>query len=131
MVEHWFSFLFHFYFFFFILSNEVSPINLNSMQNNLLAESDLCNNWNSTRIDCFRVNRTIQCNGSVNKLSQFKEHSIRKTQRIIFCSWPNTTFDPVILTKFSRLKFLYFEYGQLVRIANNFPKLKHLQVRIK
>lgn len=111
---------------------KIQPI-VNSTNKILAAESNLCGNWNlsdSTQTKCIRYNRTIQCNGNVNHLFRFKEHRLRKIRTIIFCGWPNETFDPIILLNFPKLKSLHFEYGPLLNISDNFPKLNHLQVNL-
>lgn len=59
-------------------------------------------------------------------------HHLRpgKVRHLIFCGWPNNTFDPSILPTFPRLRSLLIERGALQHINVEFPHMKRLKVNI-
>lgn len=77
---------------------------------------------------CMLHNSTARCYGRAIDLQHIKAQHAHDVRQIIFCNWQNETFDPMILTKFTKLKAFHMEYGMMKYLANDFPQLYHLQV---
>lgn len=97
-------------------------------------ERAYCGNWNNAieaiQGECSLHNHTVQCYGGAIHLHRLKLHRIQKIKHIIFCGWPNETFDPTILTAITKLKRFQMEYGNMMHITHDFPHLNHLQASI-
>lgn len=77
---------------------------------------------------CTWHNRTLKCHEAIFDTTSIQFHRLMDTEEIIFCGWPNETFDPYILEKISKLNKFHFENSGLVHIERDFPHLKHLKV---
>lgn len=87
------------------------------------------NALHNTQHMCILHNHTVQCYGNALDLQRIKAQRAQHVRQIIFCGWHNETFDPMILTKFTKLKAFHMEYGDIQYMVNEFPQLNHLQVR--
>lgn len=95
----------------------------------------VCENWSNAiealASECSLYNHTLQCYGGVSNLHLLSAHRLRRTEQVIFCGWPNTTFDSSILKLFPKVKVLRIENSNLTYIDKDFPQLMHLQVSIR
>lgn len=57
-----------------------------------------------------------------------RPHRLKKVHEVVLCGWPNTTFNPMILKHFPKMRSFRMEYGQMIEMENDFPRLNHLQV---
>lgn len=92
----------------------------------------MCENWSNaieaSTSECSWYNHTLQCYGGTSNLHLMSAHRLRRTDYIIFCGWPNITFDPLILKQFPKVRALRIENSNLTNIDKDFPQLMHLQV---
>lgn len=95
-------------------------------------ESGVCENWSNAiealTSECSWYNHTLQCYGGIANLRSLSAHRLRRTEQVIFCGWPNVTFNTSLLKLFPKIKILRIENSNLTYIDKEFPELMHLEV---